>query len=99
MVVSGCPKRRESFFFPFRSGRLGKGGFVPHSVGGSMWFLVHLFVCVRAGTSCRVAYWRAVLATAIAPLMKPWCAEEEVPTAANLNLYRGGNSCVGLALR
>ena len=27
--------------------------------------------------------------------MKPWCAEEEVPTAANLNLYRGGNSCVG----
>ena len=34
--------------------------------------------------------WRA-----IAPLMKPWCAEEEVPTAANLNLYRGGNSCVG----
>ena len=34
--------------------------------------------------------WRA-----IAPLMKPWCAEEEVPTAANLNLYRGWNSCVG----
>ena len=34
--------------------------------------------------------WRA-----IAPLMKPWCAEEEVPTAANLNLYRGWKSCVG----
>ena len=34
--------------------------------------------------------WRA-----IAPLMKPWCAEGEVPTAANLNLYRGWNSCVG----
>ena len=34
--------------------------------------------------------WRA-----IAPLKKPWCAEEEVPTAANLNLYRGWNSCVG----
>ena len=34
--------------------------------------------------------WRA-----IAPLMKPWCAEEEVPTAANLNLYRGWRSCVG----
>ena len=33
--------------------------------------------------------WRA-----IAPLMKPWCAEGEVPTAANLNLYRGGNSRV-----
>ena len=33
--------------------------------------------------------WRA-----IAPLMKPWCAEGEVPTTANLNLYRGWNSCV-----
>ena len=29
------------------------------------------------------------------PLMKPWCAEVEVPTAANLNLYRGWKSCVG----
>ena len=26
--------------------------------------------------------------------MKPWCAEEEVPTAANLNLHRGRDSCV-----
>ena len=26
--------------------------------------------------------------------MKPWCAEGEVPTAANLNLYRGWRSCV-----
>ena len=34
--------------------------------------------------------WRA-----IAPLMKPRCAEGEVPTAANLNLYRGWSSCVG----
>ena len=34
--------------------------------------------------------WRA-----IAPLMKPWCAEGEVPTAANLNLHRGWKSCVG----
>ena len=34
--------------------------------------------------------WRA-----IAPLMQPWCAEEEVPTAANLNLYRGWKSCAG----
>ena len=29
------------------------------------------------------------------PPMKPWCAEVEVPTAANLNLYRGWKSCVG----
>ena len=34
--------------------------------------------------------WRA-----IAPLMKPWCAEGDLPTPANLNLYRGWNSCVG----
>ena len=34
--------------------------------------------------------WRA-----IAPLMKPWCAEGEVPTAANLNLYLGLHSRVG----
>ena len=27
--------------------------------------------------------------------MKPWCAEGEVPTATNLNLYRGWKSCVG----
>ena len=33
--------------------------------------------------------WRA-----IAPLMQPWCAEGEVPTAANLNLKRGRDSCV-----
>ena len=29
---------------------------------------------------------------AIAPLMKPWCAEGEVPTAANLNLYGQGTA-------
>ena len=34
--------------------------------------------------------WRA-----IALLVKPWCAEGEVPTAANLNLHRGSKSCVG----
>ena len=34
--------------------------------------------------------WRA-----IAPLMMPWCAEGDLPTAANLNRYRGWNSCVG----
>ena len=34
--------------------------------------------------------WRA-----IAPLMKPWCAEGDVPTASNLNLCRGRSSHVG----
>ena len=43
-----------------------------------------------AAGRCLLGVWRA-----IAPLMKPWCAEGEVPTAANLNLYRGWKSCVG----
>ena len=34
--------------------------------------------------------WRA-----IALLMKPWCAEGDVPTAANLKLYPGRNSRAG----
>ena len=34
--------------------------------------------------------WRAS-----APLVKPWCAEGDVPTAANLNLYQGRTSYVG----
>ena len=32
---------------------------------------------------------------AIAPMMKPYCAEGEGPTTANLSLYREGKSCVG----
>ena len=35
------------------------------------------------------------LRRAIAPLMKPWCAEGDLPTAANLNLYRRRFSQVG----
>ena len=78
-----------------------QGGVVPHSVVGPWWFFLHLFICVWARPRYRATHWRAVLGTAsrfleaIAPLMKPWCAEGEVPTAANLNLYRGWKSCVG----
>ena len=43
--------------------RLGLEGIVPYSKGGSLWFFVLLFVFVWAGPSCRVAYWRVVLAT------------------------------------
>ena len=41
----------------------------------------------QAGKRCwplLIGLWRA-----IAPLMKPWCAEGDMPTAANLNLYMG----------
>ena len=37
--------------------------------------------------------------SAIALLMKPWCAEGDVPTAANLNLLPGMEFVCGLALR
>ena len=33
--------------------------------------------------------WRA-----LAPLMSPWCADGDVPTAANLNLYVGQRACL-----
>ena len=46
--------------------------------------------CGRAVLALLAGVWRA-----IAPLMKPWCVEGEVPTAANLNLYRRWRSCVG----
>ena len=67
---------------------MGLEGVLPHCVCGSLWFLVLLFIFVWAGPSYRATYWR------IAPLMKPWCAEKEVPTAANLNHYRRRDSCV-----
>ena len=47
----------------------------------------------RTGERCwplLAGVWRAT-----APLKKPWCTEGEVPTAVNLNLYRGLYSCVG----
>ena len=97
MVVLGCAEEGESFFFPFCSGRLGEEGTVPHGVGGHPGFLVFLFVCVRAKHSCRAAHGCAVLATAsrcVEGYRTPDEAMGEVPTAANLNLYRGGNSCV-----
>ena len=101
MAAPWCPPRGESFLCPCRSWRLGQERVVPHRVVGPLWLLVYLFVCVRA----RPRYWActgqrrwpllAGVWRAIAPLMNPWCAEGEVPTAANLNLYRGWKSCVG----
>ena len=64
-------------------------------------FLVFLFIRVWTRHSYRATCWCAVLATAhqdvegIAPLMKPWCAEVDLPTAANLNLHWGCQSRVG----
>ena len=68
---------------------------------GPLWLLVYLlvlvFMCTAIGPQTGARCWPLLLRMwrAIAPLMKPWCAEGEVPTAANLNLYRRWNSCVG----
>ena len=103
MVVLACLERRECIFFPCCSGRLGKERIVPHSVVGPLAFLVFLLMFVwgataigpRTGERCwplLAGLWRA-----IAPLMKPWRAEEDVPTAANLNLYREMEIAGGVA--
>ena len=70
------------------------------ALGGSFGSRVP-FVAVRARHSYARTVKRrwALLAGKIVellstPLMTPWCAEGEVPTAANLNLHRGRNSCV-----
>ena len=50
-------------------------------------------VCPQSGEQCWPLLdklWRA-----IAPLMKPWCADGDVPSVADLNLYRGRSSYVG----
>ena len=97
---SGVPFKGENLF----SSLCAAGGWVKKGSYHTAWsvplgFLVYLFACVRArprpctGKRCwplLAGVWRA-----IAPLMKPWCVEGEVPTAANLNLYRGWKSCVG----
>ena len=101
----GCsvvPSKGKIFFLPFAQLETGsrKGSY--HTAWS--------FPCDSSFT-CSYAYWRgfaigpqtgkrcwpllARVWRAIAPLMKPWCAEGELPTAANLNLYRGWNSCVG----
>ena len=44
--------------------RLGKEGVVAHSVGGPLWFLVHLFIFVWAGPRYEATHWTAMLAIA-----------------------------------
>ena len=103
MVVPWCPSRERIFFSSLdvtgdwvrkgcRTTQRGRSPVIPCAH-------VHIrtgrgpVIGPHTGRRCwplLEGVWRA-----IAPLMKPWCAEGEVPTAANLNLYRGGISCVG----
>ena len=90
MVVPWCPSKRGEYF----SSLCAVGDWKKK---GS--YLIAWSVPCDSSCTCSFSYGQgpairphAVLAgvwRAIAPLMKPWCAEGEVPTAANLNLYRG----------
>ena len=101
MVVPGCLSGASAFFaFAAFANWVEKGSFL------TAWAVPCDSPCTCSyaygrgpaigpctGQRCRpllTGLWRAV-----APLMKPWCAEGDVPTAANLNLYRGRSSHVG----
>ena len=85
-VLVACPSCSDYSSEPFGPGRI-----IGNMLAGHRWRRQKGLVC-----GCSVCWpllagvWRA-----IAPLMKSCCAEGEVPTAANLNLYRGWRSCVG----
>ena len=95
--ASGVPwsgEKRGSIFFALA----GAGGWVRKGSFLTAWAVPPLSSC-----SCSYLYgqctavgpqsgewcWALLswLWRTIAPLMKPWCAEGEVPTAANLNFY------------
>ena len=82
MVVPGCPpsgKRRD------RTTQRGRSRVIPHAL-----------VCMLMGKAplsghileSGSGHCSPVCGGPSHSLMKPWCAEGEVPTAANLNLYR-----------
>ena len=97
MVVSGCPPRRDLFSLLDVAGDWERKGSyltasaVPCDSSCTCSYGQGPAIGPHTGQRCwplLAGVWRA-----IAPLMKLWCAEEEVPTAANLNLYRGWLSC------
>ena len=108
-TVMSKTEKSGVWFFQNAAGLLGRWVF-PMLMGRVFWVRkgsyhtvwavpVLLFVCVRgAQLSGRVL--EAVLAAVgrcverYRALMRPWCADGDVPTAANLNLSRGRNSCV-----
>ena len=101
MVVPGCPPRENLFSLLDVAGDwVRKGSYhtawaVPCNSSCSCSYAYGHGPAIgpHTGEQCwplLAGVWRA-----IAPLMKPWCAEGDLPTAANLNLYRGWNSCVG----
>ena len=101
MVVPGCLERGEGIFFPCCSGDwVKKGSYhtawsVPLLSSCSCSYSNGQGTAVEPQTGERCWPLLSGLWRAIAPLMTPWCAELDVPTAANLNLYRCWKSRVG----
>ena len=102
VVFKECLAGREGVFSAFSvAGDWVKKGSHHTAWSVSPAFFVFLLVLAWARHGCRAhtgkRCWALLsgLWSAIAPMMKPWCAEEDVPTPANLNLYRGRSSHVG----
>ena len=101
MVVAGCPPRGSLFSSLDAIGDWeSKGSYhtaraVPCSSSCSCSYAYRLGPAIGPHTGERCWPLLAGVWRAISPLMQPWCAEGEVPTAANLNLYRRWKSCVG----
>ena len=102
MVVPGCPPRGESSFFSpdavgnwERKGSYRTAWAVPCGSSCTCSYAYGHGPAIGPHTGKRCWPLLAGVWRAIAPLMKAWCAEGDVPTAANLNIYRGWNSCVG----
>ena len=101
MVVLWCLKRRESFSSLDAAGDWARKGSyhtawsVPCGSSCTCSYACGQGPVIGPHTGERCWALLAGVWRAIAPLMKPWYAEGEVPTAPNLNLYRGWKSCVG----
>ena len=101
-VLSGA-LQSIGFFGSFGCGcLLGWSQHLPHSLGRYVpWSRLPMLVFLRARPSYRahtrdkvVGGTLIVLWRALAPLLSPWCADGDVPSAANLNLYEGSGSHV-----
>ena len=99
---SGVPSKERIFFLSltqqeagYRRGRTAQRGRSPVNSSCSCSYAYGHGPAIGPHTGERCWPLLAGVWRAIAPLVKPWCAEGDLPTAANLNLYRGWNSCVG----
>ena len=63
MVVPGCPQRENLFSSLDAVGDWVKKGSYHTAWAVPFWFLVHLFVCLRARPRYRATHWKAVLAS------------------------------------